>query len=332
MPKPRRDEFDLTKVEGRAALSTLRNRGADRAVEYNKKYAKTSGHKVFLNFIPTWTNGVPRVWISHDDIVPLKEEKEGKFIPFFKEGVQVVREESDEDIEDASPPSSQTMQIRESASAGTKEDKSLMRRICGHCCTGNDMDNLHPLSAWLKCGYKGCPSTNFHFHAVCHGVEIKKSQEKEFNKAYIRCKGHSKIGQPRITASEELSDDAFEPELTKKKSKPSTSKGLGSGSSGDRQAPKKKSTIKPSDDGNQVEVAQNYGELFEEQVPKKKKKSKLSFIQMSGSDDDFQDEPKKKVSSQNPDSSPLVSMTVMGNGQPVFHFNNSPPFESSPSQ
>ena len=48
MPKTRKSasEFDLSTAAGRKELSSLRNRGADRAVQFIQNYQEASEHKV----------------------------------------------------------------------------------------------------------------------------------------------------------------------------------------------------------------------------------------------------------------------------------------------
>ena len=90
-----------------------------------------------------------------------------------------------------SPPSSQNMARRDAATSGTREQQKMMRVKCGHCCTGPGQGkDLHPGTAWLKCGEKSCKSINFAFHAVCHGIKIGKDDAKLFCQKFIRCNSH----------------------------------------------------------------------------------------------------------------------------------------------
>ena len=65
MPPARKTEFDLETEAGRAALSTVRNRGADRVVEYVKTYQNSSQHKVSkLHFLYLFSSSTNRVGLN----------------------------------------------------------------------------------------------------------------------------------------------------------------------------------------------------------------------------------------------------------------------------
>ena len=92
--------------------------------------------------------------------------------------------------------------------------------------------DLHPGSAWLKCGEKGCRSKNFAYHSICHGVRVNKSDAKSFCEKFIRCSSHikqkvdfSSITKDFETSSASDSDEAFMP---RKKPKKSNKDGSGS--------------------------------------------------------------------------------------------------------
>ena len=95
-----------------------------------------------------------------------------------------------------SPPSSQQMQRKAQAKCGTKQQKKELRQVCGHCCSGPGAGrDLHPGGVWVKCGEKGCRSSNFNFHAKCHGISIVKEQARIFCEKFIRCPAHVNQGQ-----------------------------------------------------------------------------------------------------------------------------------------
>ena len=141
-----------------------------------------------------------------------------------------------------SPPTSQQLAVRESATSGSKEVLKQLKQTCGHCCTGERhrkgeyflyiilvlglKGDLHPGTAWLKCGEKGCRSKNFAFHAICHGVRVSKHDVKAFCEKFIRCSSHVKqninfsaIANEFETSSDTDSDEVF---MTSKKRKKST--------------------------------------------------------------------------------------------------------------
>lgn len=86
MPKARKsiEDYDSTTAEGRAKLSLLRNRGAQRVIGSVKNYQKASQYKVLLNLVPTWAGGKPKVWLSHppEQITPLKIDNNKNIVPF----------------------------------------------------------------------------------------------------------------------------------------------------------------------------------------------------------------------------------------------------------
>ena len=86
MPRTRKstESFDCRTDKGKKRISAIRNRGADRAIDYFKKIQKSSKHIVLVNLIPTWPNGKPRVWHSHpvESFTPLKKDSHGKIVPF----------------------------------------------------------------------------------------------------------------------------------------------------------------------------------------------------------------------------------------------------------
>ena len=77
------EDYDSSTPDGRAKLSLLRNRGAQRMIERVKDYQKSSQHKVLLNFIPTWAGGKPKVWLSHppEELTPLKIDNNKNIVP-----------------------------------------------------------------------------------------------------------------------------------------------------------------------------------------------------------------------------------------------------------
>ena len=86
MPPTRKsiEDYDSSTPDGRAKLSLLRNRGAQRMIDRVKDYQKASQHKVLLNFIPTWPGGKPKVWLSHppEEFTPLKIDTNQNIVPF----------------------------------------------------------------------------------------------------------------------------------------------------------------------------------------------------------------------------------------------------------
>ena len=72
MPRIRKskESFDCNTDKGKKRISAIKNRGADRAVDYLKKI-KTL---LLVNLIPTWPNGKPKVRNSHpaESFTPLK--------------------------------------------------------------------------------------------------------------------------------------------------------------------------------------------------------------------------------------------------------------------
>ena len=129
-----------------------------------------------------------------------------------------------------SPPSSQQMQRKAQAKCGTKQQKKELRQVCGHCCSGPGAGrDLHPGGVWIKCGEKGCRSSNFNFHAKCHGISIVKEQAKFFCEKFIRCPAHVSQGQLNLahlaqdlaSSDEDVtdSDEDFQPNKQLKKRK-----------------------------------------------------------------------------------------------------------------
>lgn len=129
-----------------------------------------------------------------------------------------------------SPPSSQQMQRKAQAKCGTKQQKKELRQVCGHCCSGPGAGrDLHPGGVWIKCGEKGCRSSNFNFHAKCHGISIVKEQAKFFCEKFIRCPAHVNQGQLNLahlaqdlaSSDEDVtdSDEDFQPNKQLKKRK-----------------------------------------------------------------------------------------------------------------
>ena len=92
MPRTRKsiESFDSNSDKGKKRISAIRNRGADRAVDYLKKFQNSSKHIVLVNLIPTWPNGKARVWHSHpaESFTPLKQDSRGKIVPFFDSQVE----------------------------------------------------------------------------------------------------------------------------------------------------------------------------------------------------------------------------------------------------
>ena len=92
MPRTRKstEGSDCNTGKGKKRISAIRNRGADRAVDYLKKFQKSSKHIVLVNLIPTWPNGKPRVWHSHpvESFTPLKKDCHGKIVPFVDSQVK----------------------------------------------------------------------------------------------------------------------------------------------------------------------------------------------------------------------------------------------------
>ena len=94
------------------------------------------------------------------------------------------------------PPTSQQMQRKAQAECGTKQQKKELKQVCGHCYSGPGAGrDLHPGGVWVKCGEKGCRSSNFNFHAKCHGISIVKEQAKAFCEKFLRCPAHVNQGQ-----------------------------------------------------------------------------------------------------------------------------------------
>ena len=78
------EDYDASTSDGRAKLSLLRNRGAQRMIDRVKDYQKSSQYKVLLNFIPTWAGGKSKVWLSHppEEFTPLKIDNNQNIVPF----------------------------------------------------------------------------------------------------------------------------------------------------------------------------------------------------------------------------------------------------------
>ena len=129
-----------------------------------------------------------------------------------------------------SPPTSQQMQRKAKAECGTKQQMKELRQVCGHCSSGPGAGrDLHPGGVWIKCGEKGCRSSNFNFHAKCHGISIVKEQVKMFCEKFIRCPAHVNQGHLNLgnlakdlaSSDEEVgdSDIDFQPSKQMKKRK-----------------------------------------------------------------------------------------------------------------
>jgi len=177
-------------------LSQTRNRGCDNLVNSVQDYQAVSGHKVLINFVPTWPGGKARVWLSHssEETTPLMKNDAGKIVPFKKNQINANNTEDylpiEEEEDSSSPPSSQNMRKRTQAVLGDKVEKKAMRTKCGNCFTGRGPGDLYPQSSWLKCGEKGCKSLTYQFHAVCYGIRLAKLAEKSFCTKYVRCPDH----------------------------------------------------------------------------------------------------------------------------------------------
>ena len=102
--------------------------------------------------------------------------------------------------------------------------------MCGHCSSGPGAGrDLHPGGVWMKCGEKGCRSSNFNFHARCHGISIVKEQAKSFCEKFIRCpvhvnQGHLNLGhlaKDLASSDEDVSDSDidFQPNKQPRKRK-----------------------------------------------------------------------------------------------------------------